>query len=169
MPRYQHVNVNEAIQIHKDLRSQVSMAIHCCTFCLTLEPMDEPPKVLSEKMVSFVEDAWSMFWSMLRLPIQSKYISAVYMIHCFIFVRIFNKPRIFLSSSGLPTKINWTMASLSCSLMCPVDFGHRHQKIHQLSFSLYDMEKLLLWRTERWWTDQIPCLSQLPWNNKLKM
>lgn len=49
--RYQHVDPHEAIQIHRDLKAKVSIAIHCCTFSLTLEPMDEPPRILQEQMV----------------------------------------------------------------------------------------------------------------------
>lgn len=39
----QHVNPEEALQIHEDVQSRNSIAIHCCTFKLTLEPLDEPP------------------------------------------------------------------------------------------------------------------------------
>lgn len=49
--RYQHVDPYDAIQIHRDLKAKISIAIHCCTFSLTLEPMDEPPKILQEEMV----------------------------------------------------------------------------------------------------------------------
>ena len=41
-----HCNVEEAIQIHKDLNSKNSVAMHWGTFQLTDEPMDEPPKLL---------------------------------------------------------------------------------------------------------------------------
>lgn len=41
-----HCNVEEAIQIHKDLKSKSSIAMHWGTFQLTDEPMDEPPQLL---------------------------------------------------------------------------------------------------------------------------
>ena len=41
-----HCNVEEAIQIHKDIQSKKSIAMHWGTFQLTDEPMDEPPKLL---------------------------------------------------------------------------------------------------------------------------
>ena len=44
----QHIDPAEAIQVHKDVRSKRSMAIHCATFCLTDEPMDEPVMLLEE-------------------------------------------------------------------------------------------------------------------------
>ena len=43
-----HCNVEEAIQIHKDLKSKKSIAMHWGTFQLTDEPMDEPPKLLEK-------------------------------------------------------------------------------------------------------------------------
>ena len=43
-----HCNVEEAIQIHKDLKSKKSIAMHWGTFQLTDEPMDEPPKLLKK-------------------------------------------------------------------------------------------------------------------------
>ncbi len=43
-----HCNVEEAIQIHKDLKSKHSVAMHWGTFQLTDEPMDEPPKLLKK-------------------------------------------------------------------------------------------------------------------------
>ena len=41
-----HCNVEEAIQIHKDIQSKKSVAMHWGTFQLTDEPMDEPPQLL---------------------------------------------------------------------------------------------------------------------------
>jgi N-acyl-phosphatidylethanolamine-hydrolysing phospholipase D len=41
------VNPEESVQIHKDLRSKKSVAIHWGTFILTDEPLDEPPKRLA--------------------------------------------------------------------------------------------------------------------------
>ena len=43
-----HCNVEEAIQIHKDLKSKKSIAMHWGTFQLTDEAMDEPPKLLKK-------------------------------------------------------------------------------------------------------------------------
>ena len=34
--------------ILQDVKSQRSFGIHCCTFCLTDEPLDEPPKLLEQ-------------------------------------------------------------------------------------------------------------------------
>ncbi|KDD74009.1 beta-lactamase [Helicosporidium sp. ATCC 50920] len=42
MMRPQHVDPEEAVQIHRDVRSMRSMAVHLATFCLTDEAMDEP-------------------------------------------------------------------------------------------------------------------------------
>jgi N-acyl-phosphatidylethanolamine-hydrolysing phospholipase D len=41
-----HVNPQEAVQIHKDLRSRNSVAIHWGSFQLSEEPMDAPPRDL---------------------------------------------------------------------------------------------------------------------------
>jgi N-acyl-phosphatidylethanolamine-hydrolysing phospholipase D len=41
-----HVNPREAVQIHNDLRSRHSVAIHWGSFQLSEEPMDAPPKDL---------------------------------------------------------------------------------------------------------------------------
>ena len=46
-----HCNVEEAIQIHKDLKSKKSIAMHWGTFQLTDEPMDEPIKLLKKLTV----------------------------------------------------------------------------------------------------------------------
>lgn len=45
-----HVNPEESVQIHKDLRSKKSVAIHWGTFILTDEPLDEPPQRLSSAL-----------------------------------------------------------------------------------------------------------------------
>ncbi len=44
--RYYHVSPEEAVQIHLDIGSRKSVAIHWGTFMLTDEPLDEPPKKL---------------------------------------------------------------------------------------------------------------------------
>jgi N-acyl-phosphatidylethanolamine-hydrolysing phospholipase D len=41
-----HVRPEESVQIHLDVHSKLSVACHWGTFCLTDEPMDEPPKRL---------------------------------------------------------------------------------------------------------------------------
>jgi L-ascorbate metabolism protein UlaG (beta-lactamase superfamily) len=46
--RNHHINPEEALQIHLDLRSKKSVAIHWGTFILTDEPLDEPPRRLEE-------------------------------------------------------------------------------------------------------------------------
>lgn len=46
----QHVDPKEAVQIHQDVCSRRSLAIHWGTFPLTDEPMDEPPGVLREEL-----------------------------------------------------------------------------------------------------------------------
>jgi len=48
--RRHHVNPEEAVQIHVDMQSQKSVAIHWGTFILTDEPLDEPPKRLSNAL-----------------------------------------------------------------------------------------------------------------------
>jgi len=53
--RHHHISPEEAVQIHLDLRSRTSVAIHWGTFILTDEPLDEPPlrleRALEEKGV----------------------------------------------------------------------------------------------------------------------
>jgi L-ascorbate metabolism protein UlaG (beta-lactamase superfamily) len=46
--RHHHITPEEAFQIHLDVRSKKSVAIHWGTFMLTDEPLDEPPKRLEE-------------------------------------------------------------------------------------------------------------------------
>ncbi len=41
-----HMNPEEAVQVHKDTKAKKSIAIHWGTFALTDEPLDEPPKRL---------------------------------------------------------------------------------------------------------------------------
>lgn len=45
-----HVNPDEAVQIHKDINSEYSVAMHWGTFILTDEPLDEPPAKLEEAL-----------------------------------------------------------------------------------------------------------------------
>lgn len=45
--RAQHCNPEEAVAIHKEVKSLRSMGIHCCTFSLTPEPLDEPVRRLA--------------------------------------------------------------------------------------------------------------------------
>ena len=48
-----HCNVEEAIQIHRDVNSKKSIAMHWGTFQLTDEPMDEPIKLLKKLSKKF--------------------------------------------------------------------------------------------------------------------
>jgi len=45
-----HMNPEESVLVHEDVRSRKSVAIHWGTFVLTDEPLDEPPQKLSEAM-----------------------------------------------------------------------------------------------------------------------
>ncbi len=45
-----HMNPEEALQVHFDLRSRLSVGIHWGTFVLTDEPLNEPPQRLSKAL-----------------------------------------------------------------------------------------------------------------------
>lgn len=45
--RAMHVNPEEAVRIHRDIGSRLSVAMHWGTFRLTEEPLDEPPRMLA--------------------------------------------------------------------------------------------------------------------------
>jgi L-ascorbate metabolism protein UlaG (beta-lactamase superfamily) len=46
--KWNHVNPEEAIQVHRDVRARRSLAIHWGTFVLSDEPLTEPPLKLEE-------------------------------------------------------------------------------------------------------------------------
>ena len=46
--RPHHISPEEAVQVHLDVRSEKSVAIHWGTFILSDEPLDEPPKRLEK-------------------------------------------------------------------------------------------------------------------------
>jgi N-acyl-phosphatidylethanolamine-hydrolysing phospholipase D len=48
--RHHHINPEEAVQVHLDVRSKKSVAIHWGTFILTDEPLDEPPVKLGQAL-----------------------------------------------------------------------------------------------------------------------
>lgn len=48
-----HVNPEEAVKIHLDIKSRYSVAMHWGTFILTDEPLDEPPIKLKEALEKY--------------------------------------------------------------------------------------------------------------------
>ncbi|MBI5248586.1 MAG: MBL fold metallo-hydrolase [Desulfomonile tiedjei] len=46
--RHYHINPQEAVQVHLDVKARKSIGIHWGTFPLTDEPLDEPPKELEK-------------------------------------------------------------------------------------------------------------------------
>ena len=52
-----HVDPAEAVQIHQDLHSRQSVAMHWGTFRLTLEPLEEPPQKLAPALAAAGIDA----------------------------------------------------------------------------------------------------------------
>lgn len=52
MNKDSHCNPEEAVKIHKDLRSKESVAIHWGSFQLAEESMDAPPKDLEDAVRS---------------------------------------------------------------------------------------------------------------------
>lgn len=71
--RAMHVNPEEAVRIHLDVGSRLSVAMHWGTFRLTEEPLDEPPRALARALADAGVEA-SRFWILQhgesrRLPI----------------------------------------------------------------------------------------------------
>ncbi|MFN0183692.1 MAG: MBL fold metallo-hydrolase [Aquabacterium sp.] len=57
----QHVDTDEAVLIHRDLRAHASLGMHWGTFELTDEPLDEPPQRLAAARRSAGLDARAFF------------------------------------------------------------------------------------------------------------
>lgn len=60
--REQHVNPDEAVQMHLDLGAKQSIGMHWGTFALTDEPLDQPPQdlVLARRALKVPEDRFSV-------------------------------------------------------------------------------------------------------------
>ena len=41
--RPSHLDPEEAVQVYQDVGGKAAIAVHCCTWSLTDEPLDEPP------------------------------------------------------------------------------------------------------------------------------
>ena len=61
--RAMHVNPEEAVRIHRDVRAVQSVAMHWGTFRLTEEPLDEPPQHLAKALAEAGIEP-SKFWVM---------------------------------------------------------------------------------------------------------
>jgi len=48
--RAQHIGPEEAVAVHVEVQARASIAVHCCTWCLTREPLDEPPRLLRREL-----------------------------------------------------------------------------------------------------------------------
>jgi len=61
--QFYHVNPEESVKIHMDIKSKYSVAMHWGTFILTDEPLDEPPKKLAEalKKLSINESEFEIY------------------------------------------------------------------------------------------------------------
>ena len=42
-----HLDPHEAVAVYADVRARAALPVHCCTWSLTDEPLDEPPRVLA--------------------------------------------------------------------------------------------------------------------------
>jgi len=51
--RAYHVNPDEAVKSHVDVRATRSVGMHWGTFILTDEPLDEPPEKLAEALKKY--------------------------------------------------------------------------------------------------------------------
>lgn len=58
-----HVNPEDAVKIHQDVKARLSVGMHWGTFRLTLEPMNEPPQRLAQALVA-AHVSQDRFWVM---------------------------------------------------------------------------------------------------------
>lgn len=56
-----HVNPEDAVRIHRDVKSKLSIGMHWGTFILTDEPVDEPPQRLARALVEQGVDPHTFF------------------------------------------------------------------------------------------------------------